>query len=151
MLQRTAADIVGVPNTKITVEPVNILFIFSLNNLIKLEIKLISLLYHKLKDLNKNYKQVKLNKWDSVKLYKKMENNMYKYKILFLVILDLAEELWLIIFLEKHLLNVKKKQKMIPKDYIIKKVKTLISNYIHNHHLNSDYILFLFLILNRII
>ena len=128
MLQRTAADIVGVPNTKIIVEPVNILFIYSLNNLIKLEIKLISLLSHKLKGLNKNYKQVKLNKWDSVKLYKKMESNMYNCKILFLVIPDLVEELWLIIFLEKHLLNVKKKQKMITKDYTIKKIKTLINN-----------------------
>jgi hypothetical protein len=138
MLQRTAADIVGVPNTKITVEPVNILFIYSLNNLIKLEIKLISLLFHKLKDLDKKCKQVKLNKWDSVKLYKKMESNMYNCKILFLVILDLVEELWLIIFSEKHSLNVKKKQKMILKDYSIKKVKTSINNYIHNPHLNSD-------------
>lgn len=114
MLQRTAADIVGVPNTKITVEPVNILFIYSQNNLIKLEIKLISLLSRKLKDLNKNYKLLKLNKWDSVKLYKKMENNMYNWKILSQVIQALVEELWLIIYSEKHLLNVKKKQKMIP-------------------------------------
>ena len=67
-----------------------------------------------------------------------MENNKYNYKILFLDIQGSAEELWPIIFLEKHSPNAKNKHKMILKDYNIKKVKTLISNYTHNHHLNSD-------------
>lgn len=67
MLQRTAADIVGVPNTKITVEPVNIYnYVHSLNNLIKQVMKLINLPYHKLKVSDINYKQVRLNKWELV-------------------------------------------------------------------------------------
>ena len=100
--------------------------------------KWINLHFHKLKDLKKCMKKVKLNKQETVKLFKKMVNNMLSFKIQFQVIQDLEEELWQTIFLGKHLPNVRNNPKTTLINCCMKKIETSLLNLIHNPLLNFD-------------